>query len=107
VGDAKVTEPELKLAMQLIDQIASDEFKPQEFEDEVRKRTQTAIDQKVAGQEITVPPAEAPRAQIVDIMEALKASLAGKGKAAAPSTRREPKQEAPVRAARAARGGRK
>jgi DNA end-binding protein Ku len=111
VGDATVTEPELKLALQLIDQIAAEEFRPETYEDDVRKRTQTAIDQKVAGQEITIPE-ETPRAQIVDIMEALKASLAGKGQKEAASTlaRRAPKQsERPVaaRPARAARAGRK
>jgi non-homologous end joining protein Ku len=34
------------------------------------------IDQKIAGQEITAPQQEAPKAQIIDLMEALKASLA-------------------------------
>jgi DNA end-binding protein Ku len=110
VGDAKVTEPELKLALQLIDQITAEQFEPQMFEDEVRKRMQQAIDQKVAGQEITALPTEAPRAQIVDIMEALKASLAAKG---AGEERRAPKRDerseaaAAVRPAKAARGGRK
>jgi DNA end-binding protein Ku len=112
VGDAKVTEPELKLAMQLIDQIATEEFQPQMFEDEVRKRMQAAIDQKIAGQEVTAAPAEAPRAQIVDLMEALKASLAAKGASgsAAPERRapkRDERSEAHARPARAARGGKK
>jgi DNA end-binding protein Ku len=82
VGDADVKEPELKLAMQLIDQIASDEFHPEHYEDDVRKRYHEAIQKKVEGQEVTAAP-EAPRAQIIDLMEALKASLAAKGKAAA------------------------
>ncbi len=108
VGDAKVTEPELKLAMQLIDQIAAEEFRPDTYEDEVRKRTQAAIEQKVAGQEITVPE-ETPRAQIVDIMEALKASLAGKGQkeAADAPTRRAAKRAERSPALRVARAGRK
>ena len=75
VAPAEVKEQELKLAMQLIDQIASDEFRPQEYEDNVRKKTRALIDQKVAGQEITAAPPEAPKAQIIDLMEALKASL--------------------------------
>ncbi len=82
VGDAEIKEPELKLAMQLIDQIASDEFHPEHYEDEVRKRYHEAIQKKVEGQEVTAAP-EAPRAQIIDLMEALKASLAAKGQAAA------------------------
>jgi DNA end-binding protein Ku len=112
VGDSKVTEPELKLAMQLIDQIATEEFHPERYEDDVRKRTQVAIDQKVAGQEVTMAPAEAPRAQIVDLMEALKASLAGKAGAAASNparrdARRAEAEPVPVRAAKVARGGKK
>lgn len=75
VAPADVKDQELKLAVQLIDQIASDEFRPQEYEDNVRKRTRELIDQKVAGQEITAAPPEAPKAQIIDLMEALKASL--------------------------------
>jgi DNA end-binding protein Ku len=78
IDDAEVKEPELKLAVQLVEQIAADEFHPENYEDEVRKRYQEAIQRKVEGQEITAAP-EAPRAQIIDLMEALKASLAAKG----------------------------
>lgn len=77
VGTAETKENELKLAVQLIDQITSAEFKPANYEDEVRKRMQAAIDRKIQGQEVSAAP-EQPRAQIVDIMEALKASLAAK-----------------------------
>jgi len=95
--------------MQLIDQIATDEFRPEIFEDEVRKRMQTAIDQKVAGQDVTAAPAEAPRAQIIDLMEALKASLAAKGAAETSTERRAPKRETreDARPARVARGGKR
>ena len=82
IEDAEVKEAELKLATQLIEQIAADEFRPENYEDEVRKRYHEAIQKKVEGQEITSAP-EAPRAQIIDLMEALKASLAAKGAAAA------------------------
>jgi DNA end-binding protein Ku len=82
VGDAEVKEPELKLAVQLVEQIASDEFHPENYADEVRKRYLEAIQRKVEGQEVTTAP-EAPRAQIIDLMEALKASLANKAAAAA------------------------
>jgi DNA end-binding protein Ku len=82
IEDAELREPELKLAVQLVEQISSDEFHPENYEDEVRKRYHEAIQRKVEGQEITAAP-EAPRAQIIDLMEALKASLAAKGAAAA------------------------
>src|SRR5215471_9971738 len=82
IEDAEVKEPELKLATQLIEQIANDEFKPENYEDDVKKRYHEAIQRKVEGQEV-VTAAEAPKtAQIIDLMEALKASLASKGAAA-------------------------
>lgn len=77
VGTVESKESELKLAVQLIDQITSAAFEPAQYEDEVRKRMQAAIDRKIQGQEIASAP-EQPRAQIVDIMEALKASLAAR-----------------------------
>ena len=82
IGDAELKDTELKLAVQLVEQIANDEFKPENYEDEVRKRYHEAIQRKVDGQEITAAP-EAPKAQIIDLMEALKASLAAKNAAAA------------------------
>jgi DNA end-binding protein Ku len=86
VGDAVIKDAELKLAVQLIDQISSDEFHPEQYTDEVRTRYHEAIQRKVDGQEITATTAEAPKAQIIDLMEALKASLAAKGgKPAAPA----------------------
>jgi DNA end-binding protein Ku len=85
VEDAEIKDAELKLAVQLVEQIASDEFRPENYEDEVRKRYHEAIQRKIEGQEITAAP-EAPRAQIIDLMEALKASLAAKG--SAPATKK-------------------
>ena len=76
-GTFESKESELKLAVQLIDQITSPAFEPLHYEDEVRKRMQAAIDRKIQGQEISIAP-EQPRAQILDIMEALKASLAAR-----------------------------
>jgi DNA end-binding protein Ku len=87
VGAADVREPELKLAKQIIDQIANDRFEPQSYEDEVRKQTMGMIDKKVAGQEITAAPSEAPKAQIIDLMAALKASLASSAGAEAAAGR--------------------
>src|SRR5262249_30201195 len=70
IGHAEVKESELQLAVQLVDQIATDVFHPDAYEDEVRKKVRGLIEQKVAGEEITAPPPEAPKAQIVDLMEA-------------------------------------
>ena len=83
IEEAELKDSELKLAVQLVEQIANDEFKPENYEDEVRKRYHEAIQRKVDGQEV-ITAAEAPKsAQIIDLMEALKASLAAKNTAAA------------------------
>jgi DNA end-binding protein Ku len=76
IGTAEVREPELKLAVQLIEQIATDEFKPETYEDKQRHQVRALIDRKVQGEEITALPAPEPKAQVIDLMAALKASLA-------------------------------
>jgi len=91
LGEAKVADAELKLAKQLIEQIASDEFHPERYKDEVRERIEEAIRRKVEGQEVTAEPAAEPAAKIIDLMEALKASLGEGGKEAA----RKPAKRAP------------
>ena len=74
-GEGEVKPAELALAKQLVEQITSDSFRPEKYEDEVRARLHEIIQQKVEGQEVTIAPAEEPKAQIIDLMEALKASL--------------------------------
>ena len=96
-GETKIKPAELTLAKQLIEQSSTDEFRPQDYKDTVRGRVMEAIQQKVEGQDITEEPAEAPKAKIIDLMEALKQSLA-KGPAA---------EDAPKPARRAAEGGAK
>ena len=75
IPKTEVREPELKLAQQLIEQQATDRFDPSAYTDEVRTRIEAAVQKKVEGQEITM--AEAPKegAQVIDLMEALRASL--------------------------------
>ena len=76
LGDAEVKDAELKLAVQFIDQVKSERFEPDRYTDEVRARMLDLINQKVEGEDITAAPAEAPQTQIIDLMEALKASIA-------------------------------
>ena len=78
---------EIDLAVQLIQQQAGGQFQPEKYEDEVKKRILEQIERKVQGKEITEEPTEAPKTQIIDLMEALKASLA-KGKGAAGAERK-------------------
>jgi DNA end-binding protein Ku len=75
VEKGNVNDAELTLAVQLIDQAASEEFDPTQFKDEVRERTLELIEQKVQGQEITAAPAEESKTKIIDLMAALKASI--------------------------------
>lgn len=65
---------ELGLAKQIIQQIARETFEPTKYKDEVQDRMRQLIAQKVEGQEITAQP-EAPTGKVIDLMEALKASL--------------------------------
>ena len=92
IGDATVREGELNLAKQLVDQLASDTFNPNDYEDDVRKRIQADIDRKVQGQEIAAPAPSPEPARVIDLMEALKASLGAKAKAA---TSQAPASETP------------
>ncbi len=101
IPPAEVKESELKLARQLVEQGASDTFDPGAYSDEVKARIEEAIQQKVAGQQITV--AEAPPeggAKVIDLMEALRASLQ---RSPARPKRAEPQasETAPERKARA------
>jgi DNA end-binding protein Ku len=93
IPKTEVKDAELKLAKQLIEQQASDTFDPTAYTDTVSARIEAAVQKKVEGQEITL--AEAPEgggAQVIDLMEALRASL--EKKAAAPAKAREPQAEA-------------
>lgn len=81
-----VSRAELQLALQLIDQISEDAYDPSKFEDEEKKRVLSAIDQKIAGQEVvaSVHSEDEPMGgQVIDLMAALQASLAKKAKAPA------------------------
>jgi DNA end-binding protein Ku len=89
VEDATVKPAELKLATQLIEQAASDKFTPENYRDEVRDRMLELINRKVEGEDITIAPTAEPEHKIIDIMEALKASLAA-GNARKPAQQAEP-----------------
>ena len=96
-----VRDGELKLAKQLIEQQSSDRFNPAEYTDDVRVRIEAAIQKKVEGQEITVADTPEGGAQVIDLMEALRASLEKKG--GAPKSAEESKARKPAkRAERAA-----
>ncbi|HEU5218321.1 MAG TPA: Ku protein, partial [Gemmatimonadales bacterium] len=81
LGEGEVKPAELNLAVQIVEQGATEEFKPEAYHDTVRERVQEEINKKIEGQEITAD--EAPQksgTKVLDLMEALKASLAKGGK---------------------------
>src|SRR5688572_4186942 len=65
---------ELNLAENLIAQLSQDAFDPSRYKDEYAARVLAAVDQKVAGEQIHVAQ-EVPKAQVIDLFEALKQSL--------------------------------
>jgi DNA end-binding protein Ku len=77
----EVKDQELKLAVNLIEQLKSDQFRPEHYKDNVRERVLELIDRKIQGEDITEAVEEAPKTQIIDLMEALKASLSKSPKA--------------------------
>jgi DNA end-binding protein Ku len=86
---APVRDNELALAKQLIGQISANNFDPAQYEDSVRTRIEAAVQKKVDGEQIAISPS-APEAgaQVIDLMEALRASVAkatGKRAPAAPA----------------------
>ncbi len=92
----EVADGELELAVQIIEQRTNEEFQPQNYKDEVKEKVLALIQRKVDGQDIAVPPEERPEAKIVDLMEALKASVGD----------RKPARRAPERGKAPAKGTR-
>ncbi|MDB4912593.1 MAG: repair protein, partial [Gemmatimonadetes bacterium] len=90
VPEGEVKPMELALAKQLIEQTTNEKFEPQKYKDTVRERVLDTIQQKIEGQDITT--AEAVQdggGKILDLMEALKASLtAAEPEAAQPEKRK-------------------
>ena len=84
IEGADIQKPELQLALQLIDQISADTYDPSEFQDDEKQRVLAAIDEKIAGKAIVVAeqPSEPAGGQIIDLTEALRASLTGRKSAA-------------------------
>jgi DNA end-binding protein Ku len=96
IEKTEVKKPELTLALQLIDQISEDSYDPTAYKDEEKQRIEAAIDEKIAGKQIAVSVEPEPGgAQVIDLMDALRASLekkkASKAPAAVATTTEEPK----------------
>jgi DNA end-binding protein Ku len=103
IEPAPVSESELKLAQQLIEHLAAKRFDANEFHDEFKGRVEAAIQKKVQGKEISLAeaPTASPRGNVIDLMEALRASIDARGaKAADLKERKAPKRATPAKAGR-------
>jgi DNA end-binding protein Ku len=83
LGDAgQRRDGEMRLAQQLIGELTGTGFQPEQYRDHYRDRLREVVDKKIAGEETTIVVTAAPRAQVIDLMEALKQSLARERKPA-------------------------
>lgn len=96
IEPAQVSEPELKLAQQLIEHLAVKRFDPNEYHDEFKGRVEAAIQKKIQGKQISLSEAPVPASSgnVIDLMEALRASIDNRQSKAAGSLkeRKEPKR---------------
>ncbi len=99
IPKTEVRPAELALATQLIEQQAAPAFDPAAYTDDVKTRIEAAVQKKVEGQEIAIAEeAPAPTAQVIDLMEALRASLKKKAPEAAKPAAQAAGRKPPKRA---------
>src|SRR4026209_1449076 len=89
IPKTEVKPQELKLAQQLIEQQSSDKFDPADYKHDARELVEAAVQKRVEGKEITMTEAPETGAQVIDLMEALRASLEKK-----PAKQAKPAKEA-------------
>ena len=94
---AKLREGELELAVRLIDELSHAEFQPEQYQDAYRRRILDLVTLKVEGKAVTAVGPEVQRTQVIDLMDALKQSLAQRaaptaapGPAAGPMEKKPP-----------------
>jgi DNA end-binding protein Ku len=97
IEETQVRDAELKLAQQLVDQQTTERFDPSAYTDEVKARVEAAIQRKVEGEQITLSESRpAADGKVIDLMEALRASLKrntnARGEAARLGERKPPKR---------------
>jgi DNA end-binding protein Ku len=102
IEPTEVSDAELKLAQQLIDQLAASRFDPNEYSDEFKARVEAAIEKKIHGKEIALSdaPAASSGGNVIDLMEALRASIDARGSKLKDTGQRKPPKRAAAPAAR-------
>jgi DNA end-binding protein Ku len=101
VGETEVNEPELQLARQLIDGLVG-EFEPEALHSEYRDNLRQLLEAKLKGEEIAAPE-PVPEAPVVDLMEALKKSVAATKSRSGDGAKPAAKKAAPKKRAAAGR----
>ncbi len=101
--DAAVKPGELNLALRLIEDLSTAEFKPEQYKDEYRGRVLSVVEEKVEGKEITAIAPQVQRTQVIDLMDALKQSLEGRAAKAGQPGKKKPAVQSKSTAAPAAK----
>ena len=104
--NAKLKPGEMELAQRLVNELATDQFKPEQYADEYRTRVLAAVEQKVEGREVTSLAPQAQRTQVIDLMDALRASLQGASRPSSSSARKRVAGKTRRAPAHGARSGR-
>ncbi|HEV2172363.1 MAG TPA: Ku protein [Nitrospira sp.] len=92
--EAQVSESELELAKRLISDLTHEKFQPEQYKDNYRERVIEAAQQKVQGhEELVAPPAEAQKGKVINLYDALKASLERRGVQFGQVAKNDPAQE--------------
>ncbi|MGI5900969.1 MAG: Ku protein [Desulfitobacteriia bacterium] len=89
--ETPVNAKELDIATQLIENLTTD-FKPENYKDEYQEELQELINKKIQGQEIEAAP-DIPQTNVIDLMEALQASLKEAKDAKRPKEKNKAKKE--------------
>ena len=82
---AKLKDGELELAERLVAELSHPTFEPGQYHDEYRQRVLDAVNRKIEGREVTTASPGTKVAHVIDLMDALKESLAKRGAAGAPA----------------------
>jgi DNA end-binding protein Ku len=101
--DAAVKPGELNLALRLIEDLSTTDFKPEQYTDEYRGRVLSVVEEKVEGKEITAIAPQVQRTQVIDLMDALKQSLEGRAAKAGQPGKKKPAVQSKSTAAPAAK----
>ena len=81
----------------MLDELSHEEFRPDQYQDDYRRRILDLVTRKVEGKEVTAVGPEVQRTQVIDLMDALKQSLAKRAApTAAPGPAAAPLEKKPL-----------